>query len=98
MRDECYRGAEVMADLTFVDVTSERVCYAVSFCEGDCELCSRCSRLTGQKVVLEKGLVVLGALLRSGARELGQVSVINTSTWEVMHTPETPNIVGTPPR
>jgi hypothetical protein len=59
MRNECYRGPKVVADFSLVDVSRQRVCvWLVSNMLVSTISC----QLTGQNVILQKSLVVLGAL------------------------------------
>jgi hypothetical protein len=59
MRNECYRGPKLGADLSLVDVSRKRVCvWLVS----NMLVSIVSSQLTGQNIILQKSLVVLRAL------------------------------------
>lgn len=64
MRNECRRGPKVVADFSLVDVSRKRVC---SRSASNILIIMIFFELTRQKVILEKSLVVLGALLRSSS-------------------------------
>lgn len=64
MGNECHRGPKVVADFSLVDVSRKRVCTRLA----SQRLISIVSfELTRQKVILQNGLVVLRALLRSSS-------------------------------